>query len=107
MEKILRNEQENEETNERASERIEQKFMNEMLSKTRKIEESLFSGTTIGCSGNFLKILGIAINYILCEKKPRNIKKIQRKCAKTEISGIFPALSAGKNFSQKSDSVMF
>ena len=55
MEKILKNERTNEQTNnERASERIEQKFMNEILSKTREIEENpFFHGTTIGCSGNF------------------------------------------------------
>ena len=37
MEKVLKNEQKNEET----SQRIEQKFMNEVLSKTREIEENL------------------------------------------------------------------
>ena len=42
MEKILENEQTNEQTNERASERMEQEFMNEILSKTREIEENPF-----------------------------------------------------------------
>ena len=40
MKKILKNEQTNEQTNERASERKEQKFMNEILSKIREIEEN-------------------------------------------------------------------
>ena len=39
--------------------------MNVRLEKLKTIP---FSSTTIGCSGNFYKILGIAINYILCEK---------------------------------------
>ena len=77
MRKILKNEQANERTNERASERIEQKFMNEILSKTREIEENPSNRqtppTTIGCSGNFYKILGIAVNFILWEKN--NIQK--------------------------------
>ena len=66
MEKILRNEQKNEETNERASERIEQKFMNEILSKTRKIEENpfFFMASQLAVPAIFEKILGIAINYI-------------------------------------------
>ena len=41
MKRILKNEQTNEQTNERASETIEQKFMNEILSKTREIEQNL------------------------------------------------------------------
>ena len=36
------NERKHEKTNERASERIEQKFMNEILSKTRQIKENSF-----------------------------------------------------------------
>ena len=63
--------------NERASERIEQKFMNEILSKTREIEENPISGTTIGCFGNFYKILVIAIYYILCEKNNKYREKVQ------------------------------
>ena len=42
MEKILKNERTNEQTNERLSKRIEQNFMNEILSKTREIEENPF-----------------------------------------------------------------
>ena len=40
MKNILKNEQTNEQTNERSGERIEQKFMNEILSKAREIEEN-------------------------------------------------------------------
>ena len=68
---FLKNERTNEQTNERSSERIEQKFMNEILNKTR------FSGMTIDCSDNFYKILGIAINYILCEKNKKYTEKVQ------------------------------
>ena len=32
-------------------------------------EVNTFSGTKSGCSGNFQKILGIAINNIFCENK--------------------------------------
>ena len=71
MEKILKNERKNEQTNERASERVEQKFMNKILSKTREIEENPFSGTTIGCSGNFYKIFGIAITIFHVIKKQK------------------------------------
>ena len=44
MEKILKNERTNanEKTKERASERMEQRFMNEILSETQKIEENSF-----------------------------------------------------------------
>ena len=51
-----------------------------------------------GCSGNFYKILGIAVDYILCEKNKKYTEKVQWKCAKTAISGIFPVFSAGKFF---------
>ena len=46
MEKILKNERTNanEKTKERASERMEQRFMNEILSETQKIEENSFFG---------------------------------------------------------------
>ena len=90
MEKILKNEQKNEETNERASERIEQKFINEILGKTWEIEENPFSGTTIGCSGKFQKILGIAINFILREKTKKYKEKVQWKNGDfRHIPGIF------------------
>ena len=62
-----------EKTNERASKRIEQRFMNEILSKTREIEENSFSGTAIGCSSNFYRILRIAINNYA--KKQCNVRK--------------------------------
>ena len=92
MKKILKNEQTNEQTNERASERIEQKFMNEIrLEKLKKIR---FSGTKIGCSGNFYKILGIAINYISCEKT----RIIKKKSNENVLKRRFPAFSAGKVF---------
>ena len=35
--------------------------------RLEKLKITGFSGTTIGCSDNFYKILGIAINYISCE----------------------------------------
>ena len=73
MEKILKNERTNEQTNERSSERIEQKFMNEILSKTREIEEYPFNRLF----RKFLQILGIAINYVLCEKKQEYTEKLQ------------------------------
>ena len=38
------------------------------------MKKTRFSGTTISCSGDFYKTLGIAINYISCEKT-RNIQK--------------------------------
>ena len=67
MEKILKNEQTNEQTNKRASKRIEQKFKNKISSKIREIEENLFFRR---CSGDFYKILGIAINYyFMCKKQ--------------------------------------
>ena len=54
--------------------------MNEILSKTREIEENSFfiKGTTIGCSGN--------------------VWKSPMKMCKKAISGIFPAFSVGKKF---------
>ena len=69
MEKILKNERTNkrtnertneranEKTNERASERIEQKFMIEILSKTRQIEENSF-------------LFVLFINTSICANKP-------------------------------------
>ena len=67
--------------------------------RLKKLKNIRFSRTTIGCSGYFYKIFGIAINYILCEKKWK--EKAQWKCAKTAISGIFMAFSAGKIFFSK------
>ena len=67
--------------------------------RLEKMKKTRFSGTTIGCSGNFYKILGIAVNYVLCEKK----QEIYRK---SPISSIFPAFSARKKFS-KLDSARF
>ena len=81
--------------------------MNEILSKTREIEEIRFSGATIGCSGNFYKMLGIAINYILCEKKRNVKKKSDENLQKRQFPAYFRHFRPEKNFSQKSDSTMF
>ena len=75
MEKILKNKRTNEQTNERSSERIEQKVMNEILSKTREIEDYSFFRHDNRLFRQFLQILGIAIIYISCEKKTRNKQK--------------------------------
>ena len=76
--------------------------MNEILITSQEIEENgttiSFSDTIISCSGNFQKILGIAINRVLCEKKNKEI--VHLKSERTAISGIFPE-------SQKLDSGMF
>ena len=98
MEKILKNKRTNEQTNERSSERIEQKFMNEILSKTREIED--YSGEKKSYSffrhdnrlfREFLQNIGNCYYlYILCEKKTRNIqKKFNEHVQKWHISGIF------------------
>ena len=63
-----------------------------------KLKNIRFSGKTIGCFGNFYKILGIAINYILCEKTRKIQKRSNENVKKTAISGIFPVFSAGKKF---------
>ena len=52
-------------------------------------------------------MLGIVINNVFCVKKQRNKrKKCDENLQKTAISGIFQAFSAGKKFSQKSDSFL-
>ena len=48
--------------------------------RLEKLKKIRFSGTKIGCSGNFYKILGIAINYILCEKT----RFLNKKSVKTD-----------------------
>ena len=96
--------------NERASERIEQKF-NEILSKTREIEENtlfrhdnpLFRHDN-RLFRQFLQNIGNCYQLHFMWKNEKYIEKVQWKCAKMAISGIFPAFPAEKYFSQKLDS---
>ena len=75
------------------------------LEKEKKIR---FPGTTIGCFGNFYKILGIAIYYILWEKKTRNIeKKSDENLQKRGFLAYFRHFRPEKKFTQKSVSAMF
>ena len=77
----------------------------EKLKITReKKNRTRFSGTIIGCSENFYKILGIAIIYILCKKNKKYTEKVQWKCAKT---AYFRHFRPEKNVFRKSDSVTF
>ena len=103
MKKILKNEQTNEQMNERASEKIEQKF-NEILSKTREIEENTLFRHDNRLFRQFLQNIGNCYQLHFMWKNEKYIEKVQWKCAKMAISGIFPAFPAEKYFSQKLDS---
>ena len=95
-----KNDRTKEQTNERASERIEQKSMNEILSKTREIEENPFPAIF----EKYWKLL-ITIFYV---KKTRNIKKKSNEnVQKRRFPAYFRDFRPEKNFSQKSDSAMF
>ena len=71
--------------NERLSERIEQKFMNEILIKTREIEENSFFQHDNRLFRQFLQNTGNCYNYIL--KKSEKSRNIKKKSAKTAIFG--------------------
>ena len=106
MEKILKNElvneRTNEQTNERSSERIEQKFMNETSSKTREIEENPFFRHNNQLFRQFLQNIGNCyLLYFMGKKNKKYREKVRWKSAKTGISGIFPAFSAGKKIYSK------
>ena len=107
--KILKNERANERTNERQSERIKERA-NEWSKNSRmkywarleKLKKARYSGTT-GCSGNFSKILGIAINNILCFKEQKNHHNWdQRKSGK---NGDFRHISVFISWNKKSSEI--
>ena len=89
----------NERTNERANEwKSEQKFMNEILSKNREIEENSLFRCDNWLFRQFLQNIGNCYQLHFMWKNKRYKEKVQWKCAKTAISGIFPTFSAGKRF---------
>ena len=62
------------------------------------MKKTLFSGTTIGCSGDFYKTLGIAFNYVLCEKTRNIQKKSNENVKKRRFPAYFRYFRPEKKF---------
>ena len=66
--------------------------------KTYEIKENPFSSRKVGCSDDFQKVLEIAINNVLSEKKNKRI--LQESPMKMQ-NGYFRHISNRKNFFTK------
>ena len=109
MEKTLKNERTSKPTN-------EQKLMKKYCVQREKFKKNRFSGEnrlfrrfleSSGFKNQFYWQLNHAWWWVLllimflCEKTTKYKEKVRWKSAKTAISGIFPAFSAGKKFFSK------
>ena len=57
--------------------------------KTYEIKENPFSSRKVGCSDDFQKVLEIAINNVLSEKKQKNITRKSNEDAKRQFPAYF------------------